>query len=171
MTDRDMIPELDRLHHRATDMRAIPDLVYEALRFANFAAGEGICPDSDDDGRDPALFLSEYTDQTGDDDWDALPGKIRDAITALLREAGEGWRPIESAAKPEPDKQIELGIERNGTLEEIHLGRWMPDVNEQGEDMSCWWSDQSDDEIRPTHWRPARPLPAPPAAGAPDAED
>lgn len=79
-------------------LRAIPDLVYEALRFANFAAGEGICPASEDDARDPALFLSDYTDQTGDDDWDALAARIRDQLAALLRESG-GWMPIDTEAK------------------------------------------------------------------------
>jgi hypothetical protein len=52
------------------------DVIREALRFANWAAGEGLYPAEGQPCRAPDEFLSEYTDVTGDDDWEALPVRL-----------------------------------------------------------------------------------------------
>jgi len=66
---------------------------------------------------------------------------------------GGGWRTIDTADKE--SGPVELGIVRNGVLEEIHIGFYAFAYNEDEE--SCWWSKQADDEIVPTHWRPFAP--------------
>lgn len=65
------------------------------------------------------------------------------------------WRPIETADK-DADSMM-LGIVRRGVLEEIHVGGYRFAYDD--DEVDCWWSDQCDDEIVPTHWMP---LPAPP---------
>lgn len=87
----------------------------------------------------------------------ALPA-ILDRLEAA--EASSGWQPIGTADKNA--KKLELGISRNGVIEEIHVGGYRFAWNE--DEVSCWWSDQCDDEIVPTHWRhyTALPLPSPP---------
>jgi hypothetical protein len=69
---------------------------------------------------------------------------------------GDGWLPIETADK-DADRLM-LGIVRNDVLEEIHIGGYRYAINE--DEVSCWWSDQCDDEITPTHWRPLSPPPS-----------
>ena len=79
------------------------------------------------------------------------------AILPLIRAAeakGAQWLDISTAPKDGP--QIMLGIVRSGVLEEIHIGGFRWAVND--EEDSCWWSDQADDEIRPTHWQPLPPI-------------
>lgn len=51
-------------------------LVYEALRFANWAAGEGICPVEGEPSTAPEDFLMAYTNATDDVDWESLPYRI-----------------------------------------------------------------------------------------------
>ncbi len=65
------------------------------------------------------------------------------------------WKPIDTADKDAP--QLFLGIVRGGVLEEIHLGGYRWAIND--DEVSCWWSDQGDDEIVPTLWMPAPPKP------------
>lgn len=65
--------------------------------------------------------------------------KLRESLT---------WRPISEADKDA--ERLALGIVRNGSLEEIHIGGYRYAIND--DDVSCWWSDQADDEIVPTHW-------------------
>lgn len=72
--------------------------------------------------------------------------------------APDGWRPIETA--PKDASALMLGIVRRGTLKEIHIGGYRYAVND--DEISCWWSDQCDDVIVPTHWQP---LPAAPKEG------
>jgi len=52
------------------------ELVYEALRFAVWAAGEGICPSDDQPARPPEDFLFEYSHNMNDEDYDTLPDRI-----------------------------------------------------------------------------------------------
>jgi hypothetical protein len=68
-----------------------------------------------------------------------------------------GWRPVAEADKDA--ERLLLGIVRKGVLEEIHIGGYRYAYND--DDVSCWWSDQADDEICPTHWHP---LPAAPSS-------
>lgn len=70
--------------------------------------------------------------------------RLREALT---------WRPISTADKDAI--RLTLGIVRKGVLEEIHIGGYRYAINDDEE--SCWWSDQCDDEIVPTHWMAAPP--------------
>lgn len=77
-------------------------VIRDALRFADWAAGEGISPVAGQPAGDPAEFLSAYTDATGDDDWASLPDRImaraepiaREALALLDSEKGEGRETI-----------------------------------------------------------------------------
>jgi hypothetical protein len=58
------------------------------------------------------------------------------------------FKPISTADKDA--HRLLLGIVRKGVLEETHIGGFRYAINYDEE--SCWWSDQCDDEIVPTHW-------------------
>lgn len=76
------------------------------------------------------------------------------------RLALERWRPISTADKGAAS--LMLGIVRKGALEEIHIGGYRYAYND--DEVSCWWSDQADDEVCPTHWAPLPPSPLPASA-------
>ena len=57
-------------------------LVYESVRFANWAAGQGICPVEGEPAMSPEDFLFEYSTALDIDDWDGLEVVARDAILA-----------------------------------------------------------------------------------------
>lgn len=56
------------------------DLVYEALRFALWAAGEGLCPAPHELAKAPEDFLFEYSERTGGSFWEGIP----EAVTAEI---------------------------------------------------------------------------------------
>ena len=61
-------------------------LIRKALEFANWAAGEGICPAQIiDNVSDPEDFIMNYSNATGFEDWDNLA----DHVVDLLKEAAE----------------------------------------------------------------------------------
>ncbi len=78
----------------------------------------------------------------------------------------EGWKSIKTADKDA--HRLMLGIVRKGVLEEIHIGGYRYALND--DEVSCWWSDQSDDEIVPTHWCEIPALPTPPSLLSEDTE-
>lgn len=51
-------------------------LIHEALRFAVWAAGEGIAPAKGEDARGPEDFLFDYSLETDETDWETLPDRI-----------------------------------------------------------------------------------------------
>jgi hypothetical protein len=57
-------------------------LVYEAMRFAIWAAGQGIMPDEGEPAQGPEDFLYEYSKAIDIDDWDGLAEVARDHIRA-----------------------------------------------------------------------------------------
>lgn len=63
-------------------------LVYEAIRFASWAVGEGFSPSNDcDEARDPAHFLMEYWNDTGrTTEWEATPDDIRKIMRELIND-------------------------------------------------------------------------------------
>ena len=61
-------------------------VIRNALDFANRAAGEGI----EIDGQSPEDFLMEYSDATGNEDWDSLPDRIAAIVSAALSPAATG---------------------------------------------------------------------------------
>lgn len=64
----------------ATGRAAIAKLIYEALRFAVWAGGEGICPVDGQDAAEPEKFLFAYSTETGDEDWGTLATRVFAAI-------------------------------------------------------------------------------------------
>ncbi len=91
------------------------------------------------------------------------------ALHAPLPIAGkgdEGWKSIKTADKDA--HRLMLGIVRKGVLEESHIGGYRYALSD--DEISCWWSDQSDDEIVPTHWCEIPVLPAPPSLLSEDTE-
>lgn len=106
--------------------------------------------------------------------WDAdVPkGLSRRALEAALAAApaltpaekagvADGWKPIDTADKDA--ESLMLGIVRRGVLEEIHIGGYRYAYND--DEVSCWWSDQADDEIFPTHWAKLPEFATKPAQG------
>lgn len=73
-----------------------------------------------------------------------------------IEDGGPAWSPIGTADKDA--YRILLGIVRNDVLEEVHIGGYRYAIND--DEVSCWWSDQADDEIVPTHWAPMIPFSA-----------
>lgn len=71
------------------------------------------------------------------------------------------WQDISTAPK---DGKLLLGVVREGRLEEVHIGFFGHAINE--DEKSCWWSEQSDDEIKPRVWMPFVDLPTPPTGEA-----
>jgi hypothetical protein len=69
-------------------------------------------------------------------------------LSALPEQEPVAWQPIQTADNDA--ERLTLGIARNGVLEEIHIGGYRYAIND--DEVSCWWSDQADDEIVPTHW-------------------
>lgn len=55
-------------------------LIHEALRFAVWAAGEGIAPADGEPASAPEDFLMDYSNATGDVDWDGLANRILAAL-------------------------------------------------------------------------------------------
>jgi hypothetical protein len=55
-------------------------MVYEAVRFSIWAAGQGICPVRGEDAESPEDFLYDYSIATDIDDWDGLHIVARDAM-------------------------------------------------------------------------------------------
>lgn len=63
-----------------TERELLARLVYEAMRFALWAAGEGICAQRGEPTEDPENFLYDYSLAMGIDDWEGLPAVARDAV-------------------------------------------------------------------------------------------
>ena len=205
MIDRDIVTELSRIHHRATDMRARErqladagenDPASDAWKTASILAASA---DSEFEIALVEAWPSLARQMREAEQWRAREGETqealqsigeefgvrggeprvdgirrvlteqRDQLAALLREAGEGWRPIESA--PRDGTKVDLwGINhlhyaKRG--ERIANIAWGPVMDWMGHERDDWRHGQGE-SFQPTHWRP---LPAPPAAGAPDAED
>lgn len=55
-------------------------MVYEAVRFSLWAAGEGLAPQRGEDAEAPEDFLFDYSTAIGSDDWDGLATVARDAV-------------------------------------------------------------------------------------------
>ena len=51
---------------------AMAAMIYEAVRFSLWAAGEGICPAPGENAVAPEDFLFEYSKAVDIDDWDGL---------------------------------------------------------------------------------------------------
>lgn len=63
---------------------AMASMVYEAVRFALWAAGEGICPIAGENAVAPEDFLFEYSKAVDIEDWDGLHIAVRDVILSSI---------------------------------------------------------------------------------------
>jgi hypothetical protein len=63
--------------------KAIVDLIRNALIFADFAAGEGICA-VDEKIQDPDCFLYDYCRATDEEDWGSLADRVAERVGAAL---------------------------------------------------------------------------------------
>ena len=71
-----------------TKLTAERALIRNAIRFANWAAGEGLCPADDQGVPAPEDFLFAYSTATGDEEWDTLADRIADRL-ALSQEKND----------------------------------------------------------------------------------
>jgi len=84
-------------------------LIHEALRFAVWAAGEGIAPAKGEDARGPEDFLLDYSLETDETDWETLPERLSalsPAPKAQQEPVAWRWKPKDSAAwiyNPKPE--------------------------------------------------------------------
>ena len=61
----------------ADHQQATKDMIFEAIRFANWAAGEGIVPVKEQPARSPGEFLMDYAEATGDEDFETIAERMR----------------------------------------------------------------------------------------------
>jgi hypothetical protein len=80
----DLITELDRLHHRASDMRARERQLADA---------------GEDDPASDAWKTASILAASAESEFEIALVEAWPTLVALLREAAEGWRPIDAEAK------------------------------------------------------------------------
>ena len=69
----------------------VEKLIYEAVKFAYWAAGQGICPVDEEGASAPDEFLMRYSDETGDEDWETLAFRLsREPTTTHSKERKDG---------------------------------------------------------------------------------
>tara|TARA_R110000851_G_scaffold167004_1_gene312589 strand:- start:336 stop:569 length:234 start_codon:yes stop_codon:yes gene_type:complete len=69
----------------------VEKLIYEAVKFAYWAAGQGICPVDEEGASAPDEFLMRYSDETGDEDWETLAFRLsREPTTTHSKEPDHG---------------------------------------------------------------------------------
>ena len=68
------------------------DLIHRALKFTDWAAGEGVCPLNEDGsvGDSPEDILFDFTNRTEDDDWPGIPERVSALLSALIAQQVEG---------------------------------------------------------------------------------
>ncbi len=152
--------------------QALATLVYEAIRFADLMAGEGICPADEADARDPADFLFEYVEAIGCDTCEGLAAKVRDAMLNAAALEGSvalpAWQPIETAPK---DGTEIIGIYYMDWSENYPptvYGPWTVafrnrkwesswDRSEVISYMGDFRTEYKEPDCDPTHWQPMPP--------------
>lgn len=91
-------------------------LIREALRFADWAAGEGIAPADGQPATAPDEFLAAYSDATGDDDWDALADRLPALLDALASQAAEIARLREALRQIADLDEVEAALDPEWTI-------------------------------------------------------
>ena len=137
----------------------LEELVFQSVRFADWAAGEGICPLASEGVEEPADFLFAYSRASGDEEWETMADRISSYVSDLesrLEKAEaerDGWQPIETA--PKDGTTLLLGHSVT-----VFDGWW-------SEGDGAWIDGENNmfgDHIgyEPTHWRPLPSPPTPP---------
>jgi len=83
----------------AVEGMALPDseLIYQALRFFFWSAGQGVSPINTDDAPEPEETFWQYGLRTGDEEWETVAERYRASLTTPpARSYADG---IEDAAK------------------------------------------------------------------------
>lgn len=57
-------------------MSDLSELIRRSIKFANWAAGEGICPVAQSEELNPDEFLFAYASATDDTDWETLADRV-----------------------------------------------------------------------------------------------
>lgn len=86
-----------------SEIEELAKLVRKSIAFADWAAGEGICPSSIDDPDAPEDFLFDYSAATEDEEWETLADRISSRIEADAAEITRLRAEVEAlkgAAKP-----------------------------------------------------------------------
>lgn len=204
MADISLITELDRLHHRATDMRARErqladagenDPASDAWKTAAIIAASA---ESEFKGALVEAWPNLARRMREADQWRARESETqealqaigeefgvrggeprvdgirrvltekRDKLAALLRKAGEGWS-FDMDAAPRDGSRIDIWARREttGACDRYTDCRWgLRHFGTEPYGEPVWLGLQEQySKITPIAWRP---LPAPPAAGAPD---
>lgn len=78
------------------EVSALGELVRRAIRFSDWAAGEGICPTAGSSLENPDEFLFAYSQATGDEDWATLADRAATRIGSLE----DRERALEAALRP-----------------------------------------------------------------------
>ena len=101
------------------------ELIYQALRFYFWAAGEGICPVHSDAALEPEEGFWQYGLRTGDHDWETVAQRYRDSDAGQQLQRGERpqWGEGETwaetitklrAIKSDDEIEAEMAISRAG---------------------------------------------------------
>lgn len=56
------------------------ELIYQSVRFAEWAAGQGFCPIAGEPAEDPAEFLSRYAQATDQMDKERFAEQVKEAL-------------------------------------------------------------------------------------------
>lgn len=83
------------------EVKPLADLIHDALTFAVWAAGEGLCPTNGPTA--PEDFLYAYSAATGFENWDAIPHHVATILSALTAgkpeqavPSGKHWFAVQS---------------------------------------------------------------------------
>lgn len=130
-------------------MDARENLIVEALRFAVWAAGEGIAPQ---DVTGPEDFLFDYSTATGDEDWDTLPDRLL-ADRTILHDSQNHGPTVErvTVAKTLDEWHEDDGFVVWWTWDD---GRWLGEPSYIGNPLCDDWPGYH------THWTPHPAFPA-----------
>ncbi len=154
MTVRDSLPEvLEKLERATPDWRAYPHGVIRSGQFHEYVNGSAQLQN--------AMFTGEFRDEDRDAAVAAV-NWLREHGPGLLRDAGDGWMPIESA--PRDGTRVLLCLEGSvieGWFEPLSpFAEGWQAVHLELHGCGCC----SGGGPQPTHWRP---LPQSPAMHAP----
>jgi hypothetical protein len=85
-----------------SELDAMKTLIRRAIKFSDWAAGEGLCPagcdDTDQEERSPEEFFFAYSTATGDEDWNGLSDRVFARIAGLEAENDRLRKALESVS-------------------------------------------------------------------------
>ena len=87
-------PDLEELAARVESGQAEAwiEMIYQSVRFASWAGGQGICPADGEPATAPDEFLMAFSTAIDFEDWESLPERTRALLAAALRAMKEEGR-------------------------------------------------------------------------------